>query len=336
MAVLGVGLQETMQRNNATKNVLAMLVNGVAAVVFIAVAEVDWAAAGLVAVGAVVGGQVGATVGRRLPPVVLRGVIVVVGGRDHRVRTGLTADADASRLSRQGQRAQPLEELGVAVGTVHEGMPHPAVEPQQHVGGVGVPAAMALPGATRSSGSLPSSSRCHTVVPGVRPSVTSQVHACGLSDTHAQNHTAPPRGARGGSAGSASLETEKVRNSSTASAATSASRRPSSCAPRYVPVVDRSLLHLVAGDERDVPLLRRPGPAGGVLVGGAEHLHEAPGPGLERSQELVGVCGARGPVLLVGQVPRQLRGRSSAILVQNQCTPVRCRPGRRRPSRKAG
>ena len=47
MAVLGVGLQETMQRNNATKNVLAMLVNGVAAVVFIAVAEVDWAAAGL-------------------------------------------------------------------------------------------------------------------------------------------------------------------------------------------------------------------------------------------------------------------------------------------------
>lgn len=79
MAVLGVGLQETMQRNNATKNVLAMLVNGVAALVFIAVADVDWAVAGLIAAGAVVGGQVGATVGRRLPPVVLRGVIVLVG-----------------------------------------------------------------------------------------------------------------------------------------------------------------------------------------------------------------------------------------------------------------
>ena len=79
MAVLGVGLQETMQRNNATKNVLAMIVNGVAALVFIAVAEVDWAVAGLIAAGAVVGGQVGATVGRRLPPVVLRGVIVLVG-----------------------------------------------------------------------------------------------------------------------------------------------------------------------------------------------------------------------------------------------------------------
>lgn len=79
MAVLGVGLQETMQRNNATKNVLAMIVNAVAALVFIAVADVDWAVAGLIAAGAIVGGQVGATVGRRLPPTVLRGVIVLVG-----------------------------------------------------------------------------------------------------------------------------------------------------------------------------------------------------------------------------------------------------------------
>jgi uncharacterized membrane protein YfcA len=79
MAVLGVGLQETMQRNNATKNVLAMIVNAVAALVFVAVADVDWAVAGLIAVGAVVGGQLGATVGRRLPPVALRAVIVLVG-----------------------------------------------------------------------------------------------------------------------------------------------------------------------------------------------------------------------------------------------------------------
>ena len=79
MAILGVGLQESMQRNNATKNVLALLVNLVAALVFIAVAEVDWAAAGLIAVGSVVGGQIGATVGRRLPQAVLRAVIVLVG-----------------------------------------------------------------------------------------------------------------------------------------------------------------------------------------------------------------------------------------------------------------
>ena len=42
MAILGVGLTETMQRNNATKNVLAMLVNLVAAVLFIFVAHIDW------------------------------------------------------------------------------------------------------------------------------------------------------------------------------------------------------------------------------------------------------------------------------------------------------
>ncbi|MFL6131363.1 MAG: sulfite exporter TauE/SafE family protein [Nocardioidaceae bacterium] len=79
MAILGVGLTETMQRNNATKNVLALLVNLVAAIVFILVADVDWAVAGLIAVGSVIGGQIGATVGRRLPSWALRGVIVVVG-----------------------------------------------------------------------------------------------------------------------------------------------------------------------------------------------------------------------------------------------------------------
>ena len=79
MAVLGIGIQDSLQRLNGTKNVLAGLVNAVAAVVFIAVAEVDWVVAALIAVGAVVGGQVGATVGRRLPPLVLRLVIVTVG-----------------------------------------------------------------------------------------------------------------------------------------------------------------------------------------------------------------------------------------------------------------
>ena len=67
MAILGVGLSETMQRNNATKNVLAMLVNLVAAHVFVFVADIDWAVAGLIALGSVIGGQIGATVGRRLP-----------------------------------------------------------------------------------------------------------------------------------------------------------------------------------------------------------------------------------------------------------------------------
>jgi hypothetical protein len=79
MAILGIGLTETMQRNNASKNVLAMLVNLVAAIVFIFVADMNWTVAGLIAVGSVIGGQIGATVGRRLPAWALRGFIVVVG-----------------------------------------------------------------------------------------------------------------------------------------------------------------------------------------------------------------------------------------------------------------
>ena len=79
MAILGIGVPDSLQRSNATKNVLALLVNGVAAVLFILVAHIDWTVAGLIALGSVVGGQIGATWGRRLPAAGLRAVIVVVG-----------------------------------------------------------------------------------------------------------------------------------------------------------------------------------------------------------------------------------------------------------------
>lgn len=79
IGLLGAFLHEDLQRINAAKNVLAALVNGTAAVAFVAVADVAWAAAGLIAVGSVVGGQLGASIGRRIPAVLLRGLIVVVG-----------------------------------------------------------------------------------------------------------------------------------------------------------------------------------------------------------------------------------------------------------------
>ena len=79
MAVLGIGLDESLQRLNAVKNVLAAVVNGVAGLLFVVVADVDWHVVVLIGVGSVIGGQVGATVGRRLPPMVLRVFIVLVG-----------------------------------------------------------------------------------------------------------------------------------------------------------------------------------------------------------------------------------------------------------------
>lgn len=79
IALLGLALDEDLQRVNAAKNLLAALVNLTAALLFVCVAEVSWPVAGLVAAGAVVGAQLGATVGRRLPVHVLRTVVVAVG-----------------------------------------------------------------------------------------------------------------------------------------------------------------------------------------------------------------------------------------------------------------
>lgn len=79
MAVLGLGTTDSIHRDNALKNVLAGLVNGVAAVLFVLVAHVEWTIAALIAVGSVVGAQLGVRVGRRLPAPVLRGFVIVVG-----------------------------------------------------------------------------------------------------------------------------------------------------------------------------------------------------------------------------------------------------------------
>lgn len=79
IALLGIFVEDHLQRLNAAKNVLAGLVNGVAAVLFIIFAPIAWLPAGLLAVGSTIGGQIGARVGRRLPPDLLRLLIVVVG-----------------------------------------------------------------------------------------------------------------------------------------------------------------------------------------------------------------------------------------------------------------
>jgi uncharacterized membrane protein YfcA len=79
ISVLGVFLADEIQRLNAQKNVITMLVNGSAAGVFIVFATVAWLPALLLALGSVVGGQLGAAAGRRLPPTALRGAIIAVG-----------------------------------------------------------------------------------------------------------------------------------------------------------------------------------------------------------------------------------------------------------------
>ena len=79
MGLLGLFIAESLQRLNALKNVLAGIANLVAGVVFVSTTHIDWTAAGLVAAGSIVGGVLGAHLGRRLPSNALRVVIVVVG-----------------------------------------------------------------------------------------------------------------------------------------------------------------------------------------------------------------------------------------------------------------
>jgi uncharacterized membrane protein YfcA len=79
IALLTIFLPDDIQRLNGLKNVLAVVVNGVAAILFSVIAPVHWDVALLIAIGSIVGGQIGARVGRRLPASLLRAAIICVG-----------------------------------------------------------------------------------------------------------------------------------------------------------------------------------------------------------------------------------------------------------------
>jgi uncharacterized membrane protein YfcA len=81
VGIMSVLMTISLQRVNALKNVMSTVVNAVAALTFMLVAwgRINWRVAALIAVGSLAGGYVGARVGRRLSPVLLRAVIVVVG-----------------------------------------------------------------------------------------------------------------------------------------------------------------------------------------------------------------------------------------------------------------
>ncbi|MGH3969742.1 MAG: sulfite exporter TauE/SafE family protein [Mycobacterium sp.] len=81
VAAMGALLPESVQRMNAAKNVTTLLVNIVAALAYTLVAfdRISWPVVGLIAIGSLIGGWLGAHYGRRLSPNALRATIVVVG-----------------------------------------------------------------------------------------------------------------------------------------------------------------------------------------------------------------------------------------------------------------
>lgn len=79
IGLLGTFFDESLQRANAAKNVLVGIVNGVAALIFVVFAHVNWLVVVLIAIGSSLGGVAGARFGRRLPPVALRIFVVLIG-----------------------------------------------------------------------------------------------------------------------------------------------------------------------------------------------------------------------------------------------------------------
>jgi hypothetical protein len=79
LAVLGLALPVSIAHTSGLRAVLSMIVNGIAAVVFLVHGGLAWEAVGLLAAGSLVGGYIGARVALALPAPALRAVVVVIG-----------------------------------------------------------------------------------------------------------------------------------------------------------------------------------------------------------------------------------------------------------------
>ena len=79
LAVLGMLVADELQRLNALKGLLSLVVNVVGVAVYLASGQVAWAYAGILAVTAYVGGTLGVSVARRLPAPGLRAAVITLG-----------------------------------------------------------------------------------------------------------------------------------------------------------------------------------------------------------------------------------------------------------------
>jgi uncharacterized protein len=79
LAVLALSIDDELQRLNALKGLLSLLIGAVAAVSFAIFGPVVWEAAAIMAVTSLLGGQAGVVVARRLPETALRAVVVAFG-----------------------------------------------------------------------------------------------------------------------------------------------------------------------------------------------------------------------------------------------------------------
>ena len=79
LAVLAIMEAGAFHKANATKNVVALVSQGVALVLFVAAGLVHWPQMLLMAISSICGGLLGVAVARRVPEPIVRGVVVAVG-----------------------------------------------------------------------------------------------------------------------------------------------------------------------------------------------------------------------------------------------------------------
>jgi uncharacterized membrane protein YfcA len=79
LAAMGIMLPSSIQHANALKVLFSLLINAIAAVIFLAMGAVYWPQAVLMAVASIVGGFIGAHLAKRLPPAGMRGFAIAVG-----------------------------------------------------------------------------------------------------------------------------------------------------------------------------------------------------------------------------------------------------------------
>ncbi|MGH3158623.1 MAG: sulfite exporter TauE/SafE family protein [Streptosporangiaceae bacterium] len=79
LAILGIALPDSLSRTSGLRSILSVMVNGIAAAVFLIHRGLAWEAVGWLALGSIVGGFIGARLVLAIPAWLLRGVVIVIG-----------------------------------------------------------------------------------------------------------------------------------------------------------------------------------------------------------------------------------------------------------------
>lgn len=78
LAILAVVIDDALVRTNALKQLMSLIINTCAAIVFLAQGHVDWLVALVIAIASLAGGLIGGKIASRIPEPLLRGLAIAV------------------------------------------------------------------------------------------------------------------------------------------------------------------------------------------------------------------------------------------------------------------